>query len=347
MKCIVYPLMTLLKVPNVGHRKADPMTPSLSVLFCVYNGENYLNEAVRSILTQTFSDFEMVVVDDGSTDATSTILDSFVDSRIVRLRNATNRGLVASLNVAIAHSHGKYLVRMDADDFSLPDRFQHQFDYMELHPEVGVLGCWMEQIDEESGYREILKAPSEHHLIRWKMLFETVVFHATVMMRRDLVISEGGYDEHFLHIEDTELWSRLILVTRFANLEEVLYVRRWHSASICNLNFQEQFRIGAELRHKMLENIAGRVINLQLIESYSQKLTIGHFLGVFERLRLVVVFVIAAKNYCLNFDKDATRQIWADLSVRLKSLFDFSTLARSIIRRVKRFLPDLFLKELI
>lgn len=327
--------MTLLKVPYVGQRKADPMPPSLSVLFCVYNGERYLNEAVQSILAQTFSDFEMVVVDDGSTDATPKILDSFDDSRIVRLRNETNRGLVASLNIAIALAHGKYLVRMDADDLSLPDRFKHQWDYMELHPEVGVLGCWMEQIHEASGYREILKAPAEHHLIRWKMPFETVVFHATVMMRRDLVVSEGGYDERFLHIEDTELWSRLILVTCFANLEEILYIRRWHSASICNLYFQEQFRVGAELRHRMLQSISEREINLQLIERYSQKLTVGTFLGVFERLRLVVVFVMAAKNYSLNFDKETTRQIRADLSARLKALFDFSSLLRSMVKRVK------------
>lgn len=328
--------MTLLMVPNVGHRKADPMTPSLSVLFCVYNGERYLNEAVLSILAQTFSDFEMVIVDDGSTDATPKILDCFGDSRIVRLHNETNRGLVASLNIAIAHSRGKYLVRMDADDLSLPDRFKHQWDYMELHPEVGVLGCWMEQLHEESGYREILKAPAEHHLIRWKMLFETVVFHATVMMRRDLVVREGGYDERFLHIEDTELWSRLILVTCFANLNEVLYIRRWHSASICNLYFQEQFRVGAELRHRMLQSIAGRELSLQLIERYSQKLTVGNFLGIIERLRLVVVFVMAAESYWLNLDKETTRQIRADLSARLMTLFDFSALLRSIVKRAKK-----------
>lgn len=327
--------MIILKVPNVGHRKADPMTPSLSVLFCVYNGERYLSEAVSSILAQTFSDFEMMIVDDGSTDATPKILDSFGDSRIVRLHNETNCGLVASLNIAIAHSRGKYLVRMDADDLSLPDRFKHQWDYMELHPEVGVLGCWMEQIHEAGGYREILKAPAEHHLIRWKMPFETVVFHATVMMRRDLIVREGGYDEHFLHIEDTELWSRLILVTCFANLSEVLYIRRWHAASICNLYFQEQFRVGAELRHRMLQSIAGREISLQLIERYSQKLTVGNFLGIIERLRLVVVFVMAAESYCLNLDKEITRQIRADLAARLMTLFDFSALLNFFLFKLR------------
>lgn len=311
------------------------MTPSLSVLFCVYNGERYLNEAVQSVLAQTFSDFEMIIVDDGSTDATPEILESFCDSRIVLLRNKTNCGLVVSLNIAIAYSSGKYLVRMDADDLSFSDRFQQQWDYMELNPDVGVLGCWMEQIHEKNGDNHILKVPSEHYLIRWKMLFETSVFHATVMMRRDVVVCEGGYDERFRHIEDTELWSRLILKTRFANLEKVLYIRRWNLASICNIHYREQFRVGAELRHRMLQDIIGRKVSFQLIARYSQKLTVDDYLGFIERLRIAYILVSSARRYSMKLEKEAVRHIYADMTFRLETLFNFIALFRTLVNRVR------------
>lgn len=316
------------------------MTPSLSVLFCVYNGERYLKDAVQSVLAQTYTDFELVLVDDGSTDTTPNILDSFDDSRIVSFRNETNRGLVASLNIGIAHSRGKYLVRMDADDQSLSDRFQRQMDYMELHPEVGVLGCWMEQLNEANGDREILKVPAEHDLIRWKMLFESVVFHATVMMRRELVVREGGYDERFLHIEDTELWSRLILKTRFANLEDVLYVRRWHSASICNIHYNEQYRLGAVLRHRMLQDMTGREIDFQLIDNYSRKLTVGGPFDLLDRIRIANLLILTARSYGSNLGKETARQISADLTGRLMKLFGVTALFCAVKKRLKALVKN-------
>ena len=245
------------------------MAPSISVIMSVYNGERYVAKAVESVLSQTFSDFEFVVIDDGSTDSTFEILSQFSDRRIILLRNEKNVGLVSSLNRGIQASSGKYLARVDADDACHSDRLKQQHAFMEQNPEIGVLGTWMEQFDENGNSLGVLTTPLSHEMIRWKLLFETTVFHPTIVMRRSVFEAVGGYDETFKHIEDTDLWSRLIKLTRFANLGEVLYFRTWHSNSICNIHYRDQFRLGAIIRKRMFQDVMGQEINKGVISSYS------------------------------------------------------------------------------
>ncbi|MBU1092771.1 glycosyltransferase [Patescibacteria group bacterium] len=231
--------------------------PSISVILSVYNGAPYLKEAIESILNQTFEDFEFIIVDDGSTDATSEIIDMFTDSRIIRLYNKNNLGLVESLNKALAVSQGKFIARMDADDISHPDRFQKQLFYLEHHSEVGILGTAMAQIDERGRPISVLVPPSQHELILWQTIFGCAVFHATVLMRRDDLIAVSGYDVDFLHSEDLDLWSRLFNKTKFANLPEVLYTRRLHRRSIISTQFNSQHRNGIIIRRRLLKSILG------------------------------------------------------------------------------------------
>ena len=250
--------------------------PVVSVLFSVYNGADYLREAINSILNQTYREFEFIIIDDGSTDATPQILDEFTDTRIIRLRNDQNLGLVISLNKALAVAKGKIIARMDADDISLPDRFQKQLAYLERHPEVGVLGTAMNQVGAGGELISVLVPPTEHAVILWQTLFSCAIFHATVMMRRSVVMAVGGYDVNFVHSEDLELWSRLFSETRFANLSEILYIRRLHQRSVISTQSFSQHRNGILIRQRWLRSILGYPVAQELVAwlfSYDHALT--------------------------------------------------------------------------
>lgn len=316
------------------------MSPSISVIMSVYNGERYIAKAVESVLNQTLSDFEFIIIDDGSTDTTSEIIASFTDSRIVRIHNRENIGLVASLNIGIRASIGEYLVRADADDVCHPERFARQFAFMEQHQDVGVLGTWMEQVDENLQPLHIYKFPLSHNVIRWKMLFETAMFHPTVIMRRNVVESAGGYDENFKHIEDTELWSRLVKLTRFSNLGEVLYKRTWHPASVCNVHYQEQFRIGATLRKRMFEDILERDVDVRLITCYSDFLNVGAKLTVFNKARVVILLLTTAQKFMRLIDEPMDcLELLADIGGRICQLYKGNVFLRIVFGLKHRLSP--------
>jgi glycosyltransferase involved in cell wall biosynthesis len=198
--------------------------PRVSVVMSVYNGERHLSEAIESILVQTFSDFEFIIIDDGSTDGTPTILKGYNDARIVLIRNQRNIGLACSLNKGLALAQGEYVARMDADDVALPHRFEMQAAFLERHPEIGILGSGCRLIDSTGLERGVYWAPALSDLhIRWTSLLRNPFWHPTVTMRRDVLVQNGlSYDETFQTTQDYELWTRLLKFTRGANLGELL-----------------------------------------------------------------------------------------------------------------------------
>lgn len=228
----------------------------ISVILPVYNGERFIREAVESVLQQTFTDFELIIIDDGSTDQTAAILETFDDPRIVSLKNERNEGLPTALNKGIHAARGEWIARMDADDLSLPERFACQMEFLHEHPEVGVLGTAMLQMDAHGKGIAVVEQPATHDELCQKMLADTAMNHATVMMRRTLLVD--GYDPASEHAEDTELWSRLIFTTRFANLPDVLYRRRLHNASIMNTRSATQERLSREIRKRLQMRMLGK-----------------------------------------------------------------------------------------
>jgi glycosyltransferase involved in cell wall biosynthesis len=200
-------------------------SPMVSVIMAAYNSADHLQDAVDSILSQTFGDFEFVIVNDGSTDRTREILDlcAETDSRITVIHQE-NRGLPASLNRAISGATGKYLARMDADDISLPERLEKQVEFMESHPEVGLCGTACRMIGDADGVSWTTTSPDE---IRSRLLFWPCLVHPTVMMRRELVADNGlQYDTEFKEAEDYELWTRVADFCKLANLPEVYLLYR-------------------------------------------------------------------------------------------------------------------------
>jgi glycosyltransferase involved in cell wall biosynthesis len=247
-------------------------TPLISIILPVFNGEKYLGEAIDSILCQSCTDFELILVNDGSTDRTAEIISRYEDSRIVCLNNTENIGLVRSLNIGLKIVRGTYIARMDADDVSHGDRLRQQLDFIENNPAIGVLGTAMHQVDETGEPFQLLEPPTEHALIAWKMLFECPVFHPTVLMRRTAIEAAGGYDPGFRHVEDIDLWTRMLATTQFANLPVPLYRRRWHKDSICNVHreYQRERTVAVKIRY------AGQSLGVTIGKSEYEMMAVGH-----------------------------------------------------------------------
>jgi hypothetical protein len=215
--------------------------PVVSVVMSVFNGQRFLSEAVQSILGQSFSDFEFVIVDDGSTDKSSEILAQYMrrDDRI-RVHRHTNKGRALSLNIGIELSKGRYIARMDADDVALPDRLKEQVDFMELHPEVGLLSGSYERIRSDGRLLDKVRLPLRDDEIRSMMLQSNAMCHPAVMMRKEVAIACGGYRKVFSESEDYDLWLRMSERSQLANLEQPILQYRVHSkqASIANSRHQ-------------------------------------------------------------------------------------------------------------
>lgn len=299
--------------------------PKVSVILPVFNGEKYIVEAISSILNQSYTNFELIVVNDGSTDHSRHVVASFEDQRIILVENVRNRGLVFSLNRGMELACGEFVARMDADDIAHRERLRLQVEYLDTHPSVGLVGTAIRQIDEQGRFLEDLVPPSRHETIKWKFLFETAIFHATIVMRKSLVDTNGGYNPAFPHVEDTELWSRLLDVTEFANLPDVLYTRRWHSESVCNSKWAVQFATVSKIRHSSFEKILRHPIDLSTVTSLSKCLNFSDArISRAEFERVVALMAEAYHAYlsdenCSDADRAA---IAADLAHRIASLAD-------------------------
>lgn len=221
--------------PRIGDRgfgSKDLGAPRMSVVLPVYNGASFLASAVQSILAQTFADLELLVIDDGSTDASGTIAASFGDPRVRVLRNDRNEGIVASLNRGLAEARGAYVCRMDADDVSLPERLERQAAALDAEPALALLGTGTVLID--SAGREIGREvfPSSAEAIRREIFRRNPFAHSTVALRRSAVAACGPYSNVFPHNEDYDLWLRITARFDAGNLPEPLVKRRIHAASV-------------------------------------------------------------------------------------------------------------------
>jgi hypothetical protein len=218
-------------------------TPLVSVIMPVYNAEAYVSAAVESILNQTFTDFEFIIVDDGSSDGTPAILDGFRDRRLVRLRHAQNQGYVYGLNEGLQLARGQLIARLDADDIALVERFAQQVDLLQQRPEVVLVGSAYHIIDEQGALLRSYCPLQEDPLIRWQMLFQNSFIHSAVMFRLAPIRQHKlCYDPDFMPAEDYALWSQLLRYGEGANLPTPLVKHRRHSQQISQTSAQRQKR---------------------------------------------------------------------------------------------------------
>lgn len=206
----------------------------ISVLLPVYNAEPYLHEAIESVLNQTYRDFELLALNDGSTDNSLAILNEFAarDKR-VRVISRENKGLVETLNELVSKASGEYLARMDADDICLPERFAKQIAFMDTHPEHVVVGSWVETINAKGQQIGLIKSPIHHADIDQAQLRgHTSICHPAAIIRKKAMRETAGYKPEYICAEDLDLWLRLAEIGKLANIPEVLLKYRLHENSI-------------------------------------------------------------------------------------------------------------------
>jgi glycosyltransferase involved in cell wall biosynthesis len=201
--------------------------PLVSVILPVYNGSYYLREAIECMLGQTDTDFELIIIDDGSKDDSANIVSAYADPRI-RFYSQQNRGLAATLNRGISVAKGRYIARQDQDDTSLPDRLLKQVNFLETHSEYGMVGTWAEIWEETKSTERFHKHPADNLSLKFDLLFDNAFVHSSLMIRKTVFDEVGGYctDPNRQPPEDYELWSRVARRFRVANIPEVLHVYR-------------------------------------------------------------------------------------------------------------------------
>jgi glycosyltransferase involved in cell wall biosynthesis len=203
------------------------MSPLVSVVLPVYNCPNYVGEAIQSILDQTFSDFELIVIDDGSWDETPEVVRQYADLRI-RFFTQTNQGLATTLNRGIRLARGRYIARQDQDDVSLPERLGKQAAFLDAHPNCALVGTWAQIWREHTSTDRVHRHPSDNASLNFELLFNNPFVHSSVMIRKSALDRVGLYctDQDRQPPEDYELWSRIARLYDVANIPEVLHIYR-------------------------------------------------------------------------------------------------------------------------
>lgn len=266
------------------------LKPLVSVLMSVYNAEKYLNEAIQSVLTQTYENFEFIIVDDGSEDNSLSIINQIKDERIRLIVNEKNKGLIYSLNKGLEAAVGKYIIRMDADDISDPERFDTQIRYMEKHPEIGISGTAYQSFGEGfvSQTRVLESDPLQNQA---NLMFFPVLAHPSVIMRKS-VLDENNlrYREEFKNAEDYGLWVEASNFTKISNVKKKLLNYRILDKSItrqANKDFNSRFNI-----HKKIYQLYFERIGLHLSEQ-----------------ELLLHFIISDNNRFRDNDRFSSKQI--------------------------------------
>ena len=210
--------------------------PKVSVVLPTYNEEAYIVRALKSLRNQTYSDIEVIIIDDGSTDETVSLITEFDDPRIKLIQRESDTGITSALNRGIKEAKGEYVARQDADDWSHPERLQRQVEFLNSNSDIGMVGtgAYLVDIDgDRMAKRHVLENPDVSDLIE-----HNEFIHGSVMFRPDVVIDMGGYDERFMTAEDYDLWLRLADQYSVANIDKPLYHFRQHGESIYGSNLE-------------------------------------------------------------------------------------------------------------
>lgn len=237
----------------------------------VYNGASFLREAIQSVLDQTFSDFSFLIINDGSTDKSDKIIKKFNDRRIRYVSHEFNRGLIATLNEGLELATGEYIIRMDADDISFPQRFEKQIAFMEANPDIAISGTSLSVI----GSNELIAYPETNEACKVMLLYNTVMGHPSVIMRREQILAAGlKFDCTALHAEDYKFWTDAeIKGLKIGNLAEALVAYRKHGGQISAVAYERQQETVRQVRLEYVRHFFGEIIdgNARVYKAFSEK----------------------------------------------------------------------------
>lgn len=251
------------------------MTPKISVLMPVYNSEKYVATAIESILNQTFSDFEFIIINDGSTDNTAKIVQKYArrDSRIKFIDNQINQGLITILNQGLDLCTGEYIARMDGDDISRPERFKLQVDYMDAHPNVGVVGAWVSAFGTK---QDIYKYAPVIKLLDL-LIHGCRICHPTAMIRASVLHNNNiRYSKRYPCAEDFAFWMSIAHVSELHNLQTVLLDYRYHATNVSIVHHHQQIISTEQARYDLLASMISNEFNIVKLLDLTKELN-QHF----------------------------------------------------------------------
>lgn len=237
----------------------------------VYNGEAFLEETIKSVLSQTFADFEFVIVNDGSNDKSLEIINQFItdDNRIKLINNPKNIGLTKSLNVGIANSAGEYIARLDAGDICYPDRFEKQVNFLDHNKDVGLVGSWAYVVDEKRKKLKELKYPTDDTKIKNDLIKYNPFVHSSIIFRKSMATQVGFYNDDYFYAQDYELYFKFFPVTKFANIPLTLVEYRRYSKSITSTKNREQVLFANKARkYAIQKGFYNRIYYIYVFKNY-------------------------------------------------------------------------------
>lgn len=237
--------------------------PLISVLLPVYNAADFVYSSIESILNQTYTNFELLILDDASNDGSMGIIQTFSDRRIRLFTEKENMGIVYQLNKGLHLSHGTYIARMDADDFSFPDRFRVQIEYMMSHPHIDVLGCQAEMFGDKAG---VTKFPTCPGCADYLLNYYCTVLHPSVMIKSEVFTKRGFRYRNIPYAEDYMLWIDISNGNNISSLQDVLLKYRIHKGQTNQIRFDEQYQSSIKARSfKIQKTYFGTSRNFQAL----------------------------------------------------------------------------------
>ena len=233
--------------------------PLVSIVMPAYNCESFIGATIESILNQSYSNFEFLIFNDGSTDGTLEAIKQYTDPRIQVFHSDTNNHMVLHLNEGMRIAKGKYIARMDADDIAFPERLQVQIQFLETHPEVGACGSWVERFGDNPG---IIKRPESYSDIKMHLLFYTACVHPTMVYRKTIIDQyQLAYRQSYFLAEDYEFYIQLSEVTTIVNLPQALVAVRFHESSTSATQFDQQNQILYKIREEQAQKFLNRTLS--------------------------------------------------------------------------------------
>lgn len=228
--------------------------PLVSIVLPVYNGEKYLKESLDSVLTQTYQNWELVIINDGSTDGTENLILNYKDQRIKYFPNDGNKGIIYSLNRGLRESKGEYIARLDADDIALPFRIEKQVVFMSENPDYTLCGTYFQTIDSKGKFLKNVAFPSNNRDAQSYLLLHNCFCHSAIMMR-SLIAKDLQYDEKFQICEDYDLWYRISRLGKILNLPEYATLYRVHDNNMSTRKSEIMFTHVHKINKRILDDL--------------------------------------------------------------------------------------------
>jgi glycosyltransferase involved in cell wall biosynthesis len=235
--------------------KLTEKTPETSIVLPVYNAQEYIAKCIASTISQTYTDFELIIIDDGSTDKTLEIIKEFRDNRI-RFFARKHLGIVEQLNFGLNEAKGKYFARLDSDDYNHPLRIDRQVNFLKQNSDISIVGCNIFQFQNNSKRFLIRRYPEQHAEIEYQMPIISSFCHPTILTYTNLMKGVGYYNKNYESAEDHELFLRMLSEgVKMHNIQDALYYYRLHEKSVTSLQHEKQNKISIKLGYNYLNNL--------------------------------------------------------------------------------------------